>query len=120
MDLMRKTLQEVKSGKTIYKPVSDAVDDLRRFQPLANCLHAAQESSLIHSAVFIVSKHRDTPGWFKEVQVSGGLTHKGNSLLSSPPPSALRKWIVDNLTSVVTGVIIVVLGGVILFMWGLT
>ena len=121
MKLMREILLKVQSGVSKFEPEGDSVEELGKFQLLAKRLYAAHQDGLIHEAKFIVSRMRNTHGWFKAAFVSGGLTYKGEQWLSASRKQSplIRKWLIDNATQIIGTVIATTIAGFILFFLGL-
>ncbi|WP_459825839.1 toll/interleukin-1 receptor domain-containing protein [Desulfomicrobium salsuginis] len=95
MQLLRQTLERVRSGESNFEPASESESDLQAFQKVANRLLEAKQQSLIHDARFLKASARGNMS-FRAAVVLGGLTYQGEKFLESEPsiPQSTTKEVV--------------------------
>lgn len=91
---LESVLQEVRSGTSSFAPASNSEEDMRDFQPIAKILVYAQQEGLLEKCI----PHKESgtgSDWYDLVVVRGGLSYKGEKLLSEPPAAAADQKLSD-------------------------
>lgn len=92
-------LRLIRSGTNTFKPQDGSLDELKRFQPIANAVIHAKDIGYVRDAISIVESWGGEK-YYKTVITAGGLTYLGEEALAEEiGPADVVEQLVDELAA---------------------
>lgn len=92
-------LRHVRSGNETFKPKDGTLEELKRFQPIANAVMHAKDIGYVRDAMSIMESHGGQM-YCRTVITKGGLTYAGEEALAEEiGPAEVVEQLVDELAA---------------------